>query len=192
MMYYEENGVLYAVLNDFDLAAKMEVGERSPKKQGFERTGTIPFMARDLLQYPGGRMTRWFRHDLESCMWCVVLHSLKQERVDLYNGVPSSVSEKKWKMVGSLDLNHLKRDWKYYYGFLDSWLATFSMRWDGRRTFTRKLETDEEKLEALQKAERRAKDEDYMRADAGTAREEFEDKRVRALENLSWIDVKID
>ena len=192
MMYYEENGVLYGVLNDFDLAAKMEVGERSPKKQGFERTGTIPFMARDLLQYPGGRMTRWFRHDLESCMWCIVLHSLKHERVDLYTASLSSVSDKRGSIMYHFDLNFLKREWEYYYMFLVSWLETFEMRWDGRRIFTRKLKTEEEKLEALQKAERRAKDEDYMRQDAEMAREELRDKRVGALEDLSWIDMKVN
>ena len=55
MMYYEQNGKKYGVLNDFDLAAIMTVGERTPKKEGFERTGTLPFMAIDLLRYPDGR-----------------------------------------------------------------------------------------------------------------------------------------
>ena len=50
MMYYEQDGKKYGVLNDFDLAAIMAVGERTPKKQGFERTGTLPFMALDLNQ----------------------------------------------------------------------------------------------------------------------------------------------
>ena len=95
MMYYEENGELYGVLNDFDLAAEMDVGDRSPKRLSFERTGTLPFMALDLLELPDGRMSRWFRHDLESCMWCILLHSLRQERIDLYTGLPTVCSRRK-------------------------------------------------------------------------------------------------
>ena len=54
------------------------------------------------------------------------------------------------------------------------------------------LKTEEEKLQALQKAERKAKDEDYMRQDAEMAREELRDKRVGALEDLNWIDMKVN
>ena len=75
-MYYEENGELYGVLNDFDLAAIMAVGER---------TGTLPFMAIDLLRYPNGHISRWFRHDLESCMWCLVWEALAKEREHWYS-----------------------------------------------------------------------------------------------------------
>lgn len=39
------------VLNDFDLAAIMKYGSRSPDKKGWERTGTLPFMALDLLEF---------------------------------------------------------------------------------------------------------------------------------------------
>ena len=44
MMYYErDDGELVGVLNDFDLAAVMDVGERTPAKKGLERTGTREF-----------------------------------------------------------------------------------------------------------------------------------------------------
>ena len=192
MMYYEENGELYGVLNDFDLAAEMEVGERSPKTQGFERTGTLPFMALDLLDNPDGRMTRWFRHDLEACMWCILLHSLKQERVDLYSGPPSIVSDKKWKIMGSFGFRLLKEEWEDYFDFLCRWTRIFRDRKDDRQILTRKMKTDEESLIALQNADRRAKDENYMGPDAKVAKDELGNKRAKALEDLAWIDVKVD
>ena len=77
-MYYEQGKDKIGVLNDFDLAAIMDVGDRSPKKQGFERTGTLPYMAIELLDSPDGKLPRWFRHDLESCMWCLVCQSLEK------------------------------------------------------------------------------------------------------------------
>ncbi|RXW15793.1 hypothetical protein EST38_g10061 [Candolleomyces aberdarensis] len=44
MVRNTDNGA-YGVVNDFDLAAIMTPGQQSPTRQGFERTGTKPFMA---------------------------------------------------------------------------------------------------------------------------------------------------
>ncbi|KAF6757364.1 hypothetical protein DFP72DRAFT_1168171 [Ephemerocybe angulata] len=60
---------LVLVLNDFDLAALMTPGEKSPKKRGFDRTGTRPFVALDLLKSENGLVARLCRHDLESVIW---------------------------------------------------------------------------------------------------------------------------
>jgi hypothetical protein len=62
----------FAILNDFDLAAIMEPGAVSPSKVGFERTGTKPFMAVDLLIKNDGMIKRLYAHDLESMIWCMV------------------------------------------------------------------------------------------------------------------------
>jgi hypothetical protein len=62
----------FAVLNDFDLAAIMEPGEEFPSKVGFERTGTMPFMAVDLLLQDTGMIKGLYAHDLESMIWCMV------------------------------------------------------------------------------------------------------------------------
>ena len=67
MMYYEHDGKPVGVLNDFDLAAIMNIGKRTPPDQGLERTGTVQYMAVDLLDFPNGEISRRFRHDLESC-----------------------------------------------------------------------------------------------------------------------------
>ena len=59
-MLRKENGNVYAVLNDLDLAVDADVQRQSSK----HRTGTKPFMAIDLL---GGEPTvHMYRHDLES------------------------------------------------------------------------------------------------------------------------------
>ena len=118
MMYYEQDGKKYGVLNDFDLAAIMAVGERTPKKQGFERTGTLPFMALDLLKYPNGQISRWFRHDLESCMWCVVWQALATEREHWYSEELTRITAEKSEMLNELNMSHLKQEWQPFTPFL--------------------------------------------------------------------------
>ncbi|KAF8881760.1 hypothetical protein BD779DRAFT_995636 [Infundibulicybe gibba] len=56
------------ILNDFDLA---QLRGRLPPS-GTERTGTMPFMALDLLRGPAtwhGHVEREYRHDAESFAW---------------------------------------------------------------------------------------------------------------------------
>ncbi|KAH9934136.1 uncharacterized protein B0H18DRAFT_870057 [Fomitopsis serialis] len=57
-------------LRDFDLARVVVAGQPS-KPQGSERTGTVPFMALDLLTeaYWNGQRERLYRHDLEAFVW---------------------------------------------------------------------------------------------------------------------------
>ena len=62
------------VLNDFDLSAIMEPGASSPTRTDYERTGTKPFMAFDLLVEPSynGVIPRLYRHELESFSWVLL------------------------------------------------------------------------------------------------------------------------
>jgi hypothetical protein len=54
-MVRKTNNVAHGVVNDFDLATIMTPGQASPTtKQGFERTGTKPFMAILLLEVKPG------------------------------------------------------------------------------------------------------------------------------------------
>lgn len=59
------------VLNDFDLA-RSRSPERKPSSK--DNTGTLPFMALDLLDGGGfnGKVQRLYRHDAESFTWCLV------------------------------------------------------------------------------------------------------------------------
>jgi serine/threonine protein kinase len=66
LMLRKENGIAYAVLNDFDLSVSADVKASSSK----HRTGTKPFMAIDLLR--GDPTTHLYRHDLESLFYVLV------------------------------------------------------------------------------------------------------------------------
>jgi len=71
LMWYRTKGnVLMGVLNDYDLSSSAD----AEGPQGNERTGTIPFMALDLLTEEGqeGKVQHLYRHDLESFMWVLV------------------------------------------------------------------------------------------------------------------------
>jgi len=70
MHYNDKVLCLMGVLNDYDLSSLANA--QSP--QGNERTGTIPFMALDLLTEKGqrGEVQHLYRHDLESFMWVLV------------------------------------------------------------------------------------------------------------------------
>ncbi|KAG2125371.1 hypothetical protein DEU56DRAFT_892567 [Suillus clintonianus] len=68
MMWYRDTlGKLMGVLNDYDLSSLADV----VGPQGNERTGTVPFMALELLSPQGqrGEVKHLYRHDLESFMW---------------------------------------------------------------------------------------------------------------------------
>jgi len=72
LIYQEDNK--YGVLNDFDLSTIMNPGDRNPNRQGLERTGTLPFMAVELLEDEGfdGKVPRRYDHELESFCWVLV------------------------------------------------------------------------------------------------------------------------
>jgi hypothetical protein len=77
MVSRKNNKGAYGVVNDFDLATIMTPDQASPTKQGFERTGTKPFMAILLLEVKPGRVIqRRCAHDLESVIWCLAWYVL--------------------------------------------------------------------------------------------------------------------
>jgi hypothetical protein len=73
-----EDGKL-GVLNDSDLArcAKLQ-----PISKTQDRTGTIPFMALDLLtnEYWSGLIEREYRHDQESFIWIIAYYFLRSSK----------------------------------------------------------------------------------------------------------------
>ena len=191
MMYCEQDGKKYGVLNDFDLAAIMSVCERTPKKQGFERTGTLPFMALDLLRYPDGQISRWFRHDLESCMWCVVWQALAKERVHWYSEALDRISDEKSGMLNELEMSHLKQEWQPFTPFLEQWTLLFRSRRDARRRLVSRLVADVEKIKVWQDADDKANDADLMRPDAKAGKDMLNIEGVEALEDLRWIEIVV-
>ncbi|KAG1873195.1 hypothetical protein F4604DRAFT_1904115 [Suillus subluteus] len=77
LMWYRSLGKLIGVLNDYDLSSLAD--DQGPR--GNEGTGTIPFMALELLSAQGqrGEVKHLYRHDLESFMWCFAWISLRYE-----------------------------------------------------------------------------------------------------------------
>lgn len=68
VMYRRKGSKIYGVLNDFDLAAPVTI----VAPPHFERTGTLPFMAMDLLEQHSTLCptdVHLLRHDLESIFW---------------------------------------------------------------------------------------------------------------------------
>ena len=93
---------LKGVLNDFDLSTVMEVDALTPRWTGYERTGTKPFMALDLLTEPGhsGVLPRLYRHELESFSWVLLWAGLSVPRVD--------PPFKKWLTLDNRGIYHAK------------------------------------------------------------------------------------
>ncbi|KAG1826529.1 hypothetical protein EV424DRAFT_1599826 [Suillus variegatus] len=83
LMWYWKDDKRIGVLNDYDLSSLAD----DPGPRGNERTGTVPFMALDLLTKDGqqGKVKHVYRHDLESFMWVFAWICLRYK-----NGVPLS------------------------------------------------------------------------------------------------------
>jgi hypothetical protein len=75
LMWYWKDGKRIGVLNDYDLSSLAD----EPGPRGSKCTGTVPFMALDLLTEKGqrGEVEHLYRHDLESFMWCFTWISLR-------------------------------------------------------------------------------------------------------------------
>ncbi|KAK7029724.1 hypothetical protein R3P38DRAFT_3512436 [Favolaschia claudopus] len=87
-MYHEVDGKLYGVLNDFDLALRLGKKSESTSKQ---RTGTKPFMAKDLLvDEPPEHL---YRHDLESFLYVLVFLTCKIENSPLEKWAELSIND---------------------------------------------------------------------------------------------------
>ncbi|KAG1903595.1 uncharacterized protein F5891DRAFT_1210137 [Suillus fuscotomentosus] len=67
LMWYWKDKKRIGVLNDYDISSL--ANDQGPR--GNERTGTVPFMARELLTEDGqrGKVKHLYRHDVESFMW---------------------------------------------------------------------------------------------------------------------------
>ncbi|KIN99501.1 hypothetical protein M404DRAFT_810069 [Pisolithus tinctorius Marx 270] len=75
LMYYRDGDKVMGVLNDYDLSSLAD----SSNLLGNERTGTMPFMAIDLLEEDGqdGKVEHLYRHDMESFIYVFIWISLQ-------------------------------------------------------------------------------------------------------------------
>ena len=132
MADYVKHSKIIGILNDFDLAAKMEPGDRNPTRKGWERTGTLPFMALDLLKYHDGQFKRWYRHDLESSAWCFVYLILASDLSTWRNGTHEEIFSAKLTFCQFTSAYETRPVWADYKVFANTWVRGW-MALDGLR-----------------------------------------------------------
>ncbi|KAG8946135.1 hypothetical protein FRC03_001474 [Tulasnella sp. 419] len=84
LMYYRHRGRVMGVLNDYDLSTLIRPGyEEGPT--GTDRTGTVPFMALDLLESSAlaGNVEHQYQHDFEAFLWVLtwITHRYQEGRM---------------------------------------------------------------------------------------------------------------
>ncbi|ESK80715.1 other 1 protein kinase [Moniliophthora roreri MCA 2997] len=131
-MYCEVTGK--CILNDFDLATLMDPGTEVPDRKGYERTGTRPFMAMDLLNKEGvmGLIYRRYRHDLESFFWVLVwvggcVQGGQEKLTDRYEkmvmGTHGDVYEKKTALLMNSASYTTTDDYVGFRDIISDWIA---------------------------------------------------------------------
>ncbi|KAK0203133.1 hypothetical protein DFS33DRAFT_1262140 [Desarmillaria ectypa] len=84
VMFYRDNeGIAVGLLSDFDNASRVDEQGDIIGSNMKQRTGTVPFMALDILKNVGTPVPHIYRHDLESFVYLLVWASV---HFDLKNG----------------------------------------------------------------------------------------------------------
>lgn len=190
MMFYEEDGEKFGVLNDYDLAALMKPGDRCPNQSGWERTGTVPFMAIELLKHPNGELKRWYRYELESSAWCLAYHMLNERPKEWLNHDFAAVAKEKGDFLTSLSSHVYKPEWAPFEAFLNIWLKTWrSVRQERDDGIIGK----KDKIASRFEQDNKVLDDSYIRASTEEAREVVIEgsEIIESLKDNSWVDVKL-
>lgn len=202
LMCTERNGHDVGVLNDFDLATVMEPGSRYPEKKGWERTGSIPFLAMDLLKYPDGTQKRWYRHDLESFMWCLLWVMMEHPPLSWLDNGFKEVYDLKivFCVQAKRSFSNIWLVWKFARLFAVKWIRRLD---DGAPVATEdgldalfdsdgNEASDSSDVEARNAAETEKKDSDHVRVVAESAKKMKGSTDIPALDDTSWVDVELE
>ncbi|OAX35651.1 hypothetical protein K503DRAFT_745613 [Rhizopogon vinicolor AM-OR11-026] len=103
LMFYEtSSGLIIGVLNDYDLSSTRDT------PTGNERTGTVPFMAMELLTKAAleGKAEHLYRHDAESFIWVLTWVCLRYEKGRLIEDRPLD----RWLKVSIIRCREKKHD----------------------------------------------------------------------------------
>ncbi|KAF5365890.1 hypothetical protein D9757_011033 [Collybiopsis confluens] len=155
IMFRREGDQVYGVLNDFDLSSLLTRMDKSPTSK--HRTGTKPFMARDLLasNWDKGHL---YRHDLESLFYITLIVSCHYTGPstrastllfeDWFNGVDQVVSSAKYTFISFELPQPLVQT--YFNGFTQ-WLVTIRQMLDeGYKSRPRTVfRSDKDRIKAL-------------------------------------------
>ncbi|KAG5651797.1 hypothetical protein H0H81_007383, partial [Sphagnurus paluster] len=95
MFKKSSDGGVKGILNDWDMASKVDETDQVESSTAQHRTGTLPFMARDLL-IDGNPPPHLYRHDLESFFYILIWAAL---RYDFKSGTRLATPEciQKWE-----------------------------------------------------------------------------------------------
>ncbi|KAG2096079.1 uncharacterized protein F5147DRAFT_763590 [Suillus discolor] len=104
LMWYWKDGRRIGVLNDYDLSSL--ANDRGPR--GNECTGTVPFMALDLLSAKGqqGEVKHLYRHDLESFTQGILLPAELRPLDEWATLNPVTCGEKKYVFLSHLRIHY--------------------------------------------------------------------------------------
>ncbi|KAG2149147.1 uncharacterized protein EDB93DRAFT_1337111 [Suillus bovinus] len=104
LMWYRKKRKLIGVLNDYDLSSLVD----DPGPRGNERTGTVPFMALDLLHAKAqrGEVKHLYRHNLESFLWVLTWIFLRYRQGALLPKQSRLLDE--WATLGAITCGEKK------------------------------------------------------------------------------------
>lgn len=203
LMCTRRNGTLTGVLNDYDLAIVMKPGTRHPESDGYERAGTTPFMAVDLLEYREEKLTRWYRHDLESFAWCLAWEMMHSPPRAWSVGSLDDIFTSKWSFlstIGDQTMPDVKDEWLPFFMILFTWFESFRTAFKKFDRFiaysylaSRVLRTKSEKIALRDAEDERKEDKEHVQFIVDTARESGNEDCIHLsmIQDVSWIYIEL-
>lgn len=200
LMYRIVDSELVGMLNDFDLAAIMEPGARSPPKIGWERTGTLPFLALDLLRYHSGEIGRRYRHDLESFSWCLLWEMLIKPSSKWTEGTLEEVLDSRHSVMSAIGGQSVfvkpawNRNFKIVANWFRSWTnynATIDLEISKKNSSSDRVLTTPEVTAIYNKKDDETDDTVHIKA-AVAAMKVASISGIPALTDTTWIDVVLE
>lgn len=200
LMCTKRNGHCVGILNDFDLAGFMKPGARNPEKKGWERTGSIAFMAMDVLKYPDGEQRRWYRHDLESFVWCLLWVMMKEPPLSwLDDGFEEVRKQKDYLCADIINVKRsIKSEWSFASEFVREWtqkLGESNRARDQiayRFLFGKDSSLGKNEIDIYDSEDERLEDCEHIRLVSNSAKEMDGVVDMQALYDTSWVDVVLD
>jgi hypothetical protein len=143
-LMYDKDNEDRGILNDFDLAYV----RGGPRPSGTERTGTMPFMALDLLTEDAwdGKVKRLYRHDCESFAWVLLWICCRfEDGKEIHNAPLSELITYDFNMCRAMKLDFLERQLVATTSYKPYWRAVKDLlNWAvDHRLKTRRRQIDE-------------------------------------------------
>ncbi|CAL1712042.1 unnamed protein product [Somion occarium] len=108
LMYDIRDGTIYLILNDFDLSSVVDQNGEPTGATARHRTGTLPFIAVDLLHNPDS--PHYVRHDIESIFyvatWCAIKLPLEDTTVSETQRRRAQLQD--WELHGAKSVARVK------------------------------------------------------------------------------------